>query len=185
MNTEKEKLFAECYQQYRDQIKRYIAARINHPDYAEDLTQDVFTRLWSHIDFVNPETANALIFKIAYNLIVDKIRRYNKYTDIISYLYYTQETCQNTTENMNQYAELSKMHMKVIKSLPEKRQKIYTLSFYEGMSQSEIAEAFSIAPRTVEKQMILARKVVRNYIKEKYLKPTECLFCQRRETVFS
>lgn len=170
MNSEKEKLFAECYQQYRDQIKRYIAARINHPDYAEDLTQDVFTRLWSHIDFVNPETANALIFKIAYNLIVDKIRRYNKSTDIISYLYYTQETCQNTTEDMNQYAELNRMHMKVIKSLPEKRQKIYTLSFYEGMSQSEIAEAFSIAPRTVEKQMILARKVVRNYIKEKYLK---------------
>lgn len=170
MNTNKEELFTECYQQYRENVRKYIAARINQPDLAEDLTQDVFTRLWNHIDFVKPETANALIFKIAYNLIVDKIRRYNKSTDIISYLYYTQETYQNTTDDMSQFAELDKMHMKVIKSLPEKRQKIYTLSFYEGMSQSEIATIFNIAPRTVEKQMIIARKTVRNYIKERYVK---------------
>ena len=163
--------FSECYLKYKEYIKNYIAIRICHPHEAEDLAQDVFVRLWEHRVFVNKDTVWSLLFTIARNIVTDKIRRYYKQEDFVAYVYNRMEdTSRNTTEDTIHFRELKKMHDQVMETLPVKRRQIYELSFNHELSCPAIAGKLSLSPRTVECQLLLARKTVRTYLKNEFSK---------------
>ena len=163
--------FSECYLKYKEYIKNYIAIRICHPHEAEDLAQDVFVRLWEHRAFVNKDTVWSLLFTIARNIVTDKIRRYYKQEDFVAYIYNRMEdTSRNTTEDTIHFRELKKMHDQVMEALPVKRRQIYELSFNHELSCPAIAGKLSLSPRTVECQLLLARKTVRTYLKNEFSK---------------
>ena len=155
--------FSECYLKYREYIKNYIAIRICHPHEAEDLAQDVFVRLWEHRAFVNKDTVWSLLFTIARNIVTDKIRRYYKQEDFVAYVY-------NRMEDTIHFRELKKMHDQVMETLPVKRRQIYELSFNHELSCPAIAGKLSLSPRTVECQLLLARKTVSTYLKNEFSK---------------
>ena len=69
--------FARLYDLYFERIYRYIMARVGNPPEAEDLTQEVFLRAMRSLNsfrFRGPPFA-AWLFRIAHNLVVDRIRR--------------------------------------------------------------------------------------------------------------
>lgn len=145
--------------------------RICHPHEAEDLTQDVFVRLWLHRAFVNRDTVWSLLITIARNIMTDKIRRYYRQEDFVSYVYNNTECkSRNTTEEAVQYGELEKLHNMVVENLPSKRRRIYELSFHHELSCPAIADKLSLSPRTVECQLLLARKTVRTYLNNEFSK---------------
>ena len=160
-----EDFFSECYLQYYDIIKRYITFRIDNSYEAEDLVQDAFVRLWEHRAFVNKETVRPLLFTIARNLVTDKVRRYYKKAELLSYIYKVQEASRNTTEVRVCSNELQLLHGRAVNRLPGKRRQIYELSF-RGMPSPVIADKLSLSVRTVEGQLLLARKSVRNVLKQ-------------------
>lgn len=159
--TTLENFFSDCYLQYRDMIQKYIACRIPYSDEAEDLMQDVFVRLWEHKDFLNRETVRSLLFTIARNLVIDRIRRYYKNEDFVTYIYNVQETNKNGAEEIVLLSELAKFHYNIVSRLPLKRRQIYKMSFEDEMSCPAIAEKLSLSIRTVEGQLLLARRTVR------------------------
>lgn len=166
-----DEFFSECYLKKLAFIKNYIAIRICHPYEAEDLAQDVFVRLWEHKAFVNKDTVWSLLITIARNIVTDKIRRYYRQEDFVSYIYNNvEDRTGNTTEETLQYAELEKLHNTVVKNLPPKRRRIYELSFHYELSCPTIADKLSLSSRTVECQLLLARKTVRTYLKNEYSK---------------
>ena len=68
--------FPDFYQKYRNLVLVFIMSRIPHKYEAEDLVQDVFIRLWENWTFVNKSTVWSLLFTIARNIVIDKIRRH-------------------------------------------------------------------------------------------------------------
>ena len=161
--------FSECYLKYREYIKNYIALRICRPYEAEDLAQDVFVRLWEYRTFVNPDTVWSLLFTIARNIVTDQIRRYYKQEDFVAYIYNkVNDSDRNTTEDVICYRELKEKHEEVVKSLPAKRRRIYELSFNHELSCPAIAGKLSLSPRTVECQLLLARKTVRGCLRNEF-----------------
>lgn len=166
--TTLENFFSECYQQYRGIIRNYIACRIPRSDEAEDLMQDVFVRLWEHSKFVNPETVRSLLFTIAHNIIIDRIRIYYRKEEFTSYIYKVQESARNTTEEQMQVSELTLLHEKIVNTLPTRRRQIYEMNFYYEMPAPLIADKLCLSARTVEGQLLLARKSVRNYLKQQF-----------------
>ena len=161
--------FSECYLKYREYIKNYIALRICRPYEAEDLAQDVFVRLWEYRTFVKPDTVWSLLFTIARNIVTDQIRRYYKQEDIVAYIYNkVNDSDRNTTEDVICYRELKEKHEEVVKNLPAKRRRIYELSFNHELSCPAIAGKLSLSPRTVECQLLLARKTVRGCLRNEF-----------------
>ena len=127
--------------------------------------------LWEHRAFVNKDTVWSLLFTIARNIVTDKIRRYYKQEDFVAYVYNRMEdTSRNTTEDTIHFRELKKMHDQVMETLPVKRRQIYELSFNHELSCPAIAGKLSLSPRTVECQLLLARKTVRTYLKNEFSK---------------
>ena len=111
-----EKGLAACYVRQKEALKHYIASRIDRPDEAEDVVQDVFERLWKHKDFISPEAVVSLAYKVARNLMADRQRRYRKENDVWGELFYTQEALQDTTEEKVSFKELKLMFDRLVKT---------------------------------------------------------------------
>ena len=99
----------------------------------------------------------------------DQIRRYYKQEDFVAYIYNkVNDSDRNTTEDVICYRELKEKHEEVVKSLPAKRCRIYELSFNHELSCPAIAGKLSLSPRTVECQLLLARKTVRGCLRNEF-----------------
>ncbi|WP_052131391.1 RNA polymerase sigma factor [Planococcus sp. CAU13] len=68
--------FQEIYENHSEQVYRYIYFLLREKELAEDLTQDVFLKVYRNLDQFNQEAAMATwILKIARNLTYDHLRR--------------------------------------------------------------------------------------------------------------
>ena len=78
----------------------------------------------------------------------------------------TQESLQDTTEEKDAYKEEKLMFDRLVFALPEKRRKVYCLSFFENLTLSEIARELSVSKRTVEQHILLARKDIKAQLRK-------------------
>lgn len=69
--------FATVYEQLFDRVFRYMLLRTGEQAVAEDLTQEVFVRVWEALPRYQPRGLpfSAWVFRIAHNLVVDRYRR--------------------------------------------------------------------------------------------------------------
>ena len=70
--------FEELYERYSPRVFGYLFQRLNgNAEEAEDLTADVFTRVYEKIDGFQPQGAplSAWVFRIAHNRLIDAVRR--------------------------------------------------------------------------------------------------------------
>ncbi|MCK9393940.1 MAG: RNA polymerase sigma factor [Candidatus Paceibacterota bacterium] len=75
----KEQFFSQLYEEYLERIYRFIYFKVSSESIAQDLTSEVFTRLWKQIS-LNKEVKNpsAFLFKLARNIIIDYYRAHDK-----------------------------------------------------------------------------------------------------------
>ena len=112
-----------------------------------------------------------MLFTIARNIVIDKIRRHYIQEDFVSYIYNNvQETGGNPVEERMYYLDLKQRHDRIISRLPARRRHIYELSFNDELSCPSIAKVMSLSSRTVEGQLLVARKTVRACLQDEYSK---------------
>ena len=157
---------AGLYEEFRDMVCRYIAARIPHKYEAEDLTQDVFLRLLESAVIVEQNTAKSLLLTIARNLITDTLRRYYKKEDVMSVWDYEHSTSVSTAEDELILHEIESAYNASVETLPEKSRHIFYLMENDGLTASEIATMLSLSKRTIESHIYNARLKVRLAVTE-------------------
>jgi RNA polymerase sigma-70 factor (ECF subfamily) len=77
--------FDELYSRYSARVFGYLFQRLNgNAEEAEDLTADVFTRVYEKIDGFQPQGAplSAWVFRIAHNRLIDSVRRRPRLTQV-------------------------------------------------------------------------------------------------------
>jgi len=68
--------FSSVYDLYVDRIYRFIFFKVNKQEDAQDLTSEVFLKTWEYINQGKEiSNLNALIYKIARNLVIDYYRK--------------------------------------------------------------------------------------------------------------
>lgn len=162
--------FESIFLAYFPKVKYYINGFVKSVDVAEDLTQNVFLKIWeNHTSFT--VTAKGLkgldsyVYTIAYRQTIDYIRskqiRESFYNDEQLDVY--KNLLVDTEEEY--IAEETKLLIEMeIESMPERQQIIYKMSRNEGVSNDKIAEQLEISKRTVENQLSLAMKKIRKII---------------------
>ncbi len=148
--------FKSLFYKYYDQIHRYIWYRLRSTELTEDLTQEVFTRIWQHRKQLKIQLSfKAYLYRIASNLVIDFHRKRaheRKYRFIIKH--HEQE---QTQDNIHQRIDISN----ALDSLPVKLHQVFVLSRFEGLTYEEIAKACSISIKTVESRMSRALRFLR------------------------
>ena len=160
--------FDQLYERYSQNLYRFARSFLKTHEDAEEVVQEVFFRVWNkRKELSGRKSFKSFLFTIAYNVIIDQLRKRvkdQKYEQFL--IYQAQRNFLNSGDNL-EYEDLKKQVEKAIYDLPEQRKKIYQMSREEGLSHKEIALRKSIKVKTVENHINLALRHIRKQLGKK------------------
>lgn len=151
------------------QIYHFALQYVSSAYDAEEITQEVFVRLWETRHRVDPSANfNAYLFTITRNIIFNshkkKLNEWKYFDKVKSYV----QNNSIDTDSIVLYNELEAIIQRYIDAMPEKRRKVFILNRFKGYSHKQIAEELNISTKTVEVHMRLALKELKQSILRDY-----------------
>lgn len=138
----------------------YIKKRINNQLDAEDLTQEVFYKLYNSKS-AKVENVKSWLYAIAKNSIIDYYRKKKQFTEDVDDIFIQEEISKKDAVN-----ELSHCITPFINQLPEEYISIMKLSEIENLSQKEIAEKYDMNYTTVRSKIQRGRVKLKSLISD-------------------
>ncbi len=166
-----ERAYRELLGRYQRPVFSLVYRMVRDREQAEDLSQETFVRVFTHIDRYDPKYKfSSWIFKIATNLTIDAIRkkepktvsldgsRYAETSDEVEATTITVESGDPNAEQLLEAKELgSEIEAAIGRLRPEYRTAIL-LRHVEGHAYEEIAEIMALPLGTVKTYIHRARK---------------------------
>ena len=161
------------YNKYHDHIRKFINNIINNNADAEDLTLEVFTRVFKYLYSYNFSNAfSTWLFRIATNKSIDYLRKKQNDPVINSNQYdYMEEAVRKVyTEDLDPEELLIEKHdeekiRKQIMELNPYSRKIIELRYFNHLSYEDIAKELNVGIGTVKSQLHRAKYLLRNILK--------------------
>lgn len=151
------KEFESFFIEYHSKVKGFAVSILRSKEDAEDITQDIFVKLWDMPHLWRNSKSDAYIFTMVRNHIYNHLRREKFIRDYNSSL--TKEITfqtNNSTLDAIRLNETQAIATKTIEEMPERRKEVFTLSRVKGLSNQDIATKLGISIRTVERHLYLA-----------------------------
>ena len=140
-------------------LVRYAKTLIKDHDTAEEIVQDLFFRLWQNKGKLNIESSlNGYLFRSVHNKCLHYIEHNRVVERYAEEMFYNQSESQESPSDILNYKELQEKVARILERLPERCGKIFSMSRFEGLKYSEIAEKLSVSVKTVESNMGRALK---------------------------
>ena len=150
-----EKGLAACYVRQKEALKHYIASRIDRPDEAEDVVQDVFEKLLCYNGrFESEEHLKAWLLRVTINRCHDLTRAARqKDTELDENL--------PAPDQMEDGSVLD-----AVRALPENYRNAVYLHYYEGYTAAEVGRMLGAPTNTVLSWLRRARAQLHTMLKE-------------------
>lgn len=140
---------------------------------AEDLLQDIFIKIFTHIDDVrSPEMFPGWAYRIALNSCYSHLREKKTKTRHTVSLTDVGETIGSSGGDMAG-SDLRKPLEDAIAGLPRRLKEIFLLHDVQGFKHEEIASMLRLSVGTSKSQLFKARIKVRDYLKARRIGPGE------------
>lgn len=155
--------FRTIYNLYCSDLLKFAFHFLKNKEEAEEVVQDIFLKIWDKKVLIDEKHSfNGFVFIIAKRVILNKIRAKVKIrnVEIVS----EHNTTKQNAQDLLVYKELQMLSDRAISTLPEKRRQIFIMSRKQGLSNKEIATHLGISDKTVENQIGLALKSIREYL---------------------
>lgn len=151
--------FKNVFMEYFPRVKYFIAHLVKSDSVAEELSQDVFMKVWEYRERLGVvESFNSYIYRMAKNAALNYLR--HKYFEEIYLEEY--EAPSNLTIEEDLYArEIELLEQLTVNRMPTQRKTVYEMSRKEGLTYDEIATRLGISRKTVENHINLALKDIR------------------------
>lgn len=159
-----EKAFEKLFHRFYAPLCLY-ASKITEDDIAaEEIVQDFLVKLWERRKQLSIDTSvKSYLFRSVKNLCINHIK-HNKIRIQHAKSVIAGAEANHYSDNFIE-VDLAQKIEESINTLPEKRREIFRLSREEGLKYREIAEKLNISIKTVEAQMGLAIKTLRDKLK--------------------
>lgn len=144
-------LLDKLFRRHREELLAF-AERKGHYDNAEDLVQDAFLRLLQHADLPAVNNHRAYLFKITSNLSADQFRRPSLELIDHDHTEYDHFACPlPLPETVAESRQSYQFSLQALQDLPDIVRTCFLLHRIDGIPQAEIAKAFNLPRRTVER----------------------------------
>jgi RNA polymerase sigma-70 factor (ECF subfamily) len=174
--------FNEIVARYKNKIYNYVFRMTGNAEDAEDLTQEVFVRMYTNIRAFRAEASlSTWLFRIAGNICVDAFRRGKKVRGLVHSLDAPvagsdeADEGQSVTRDVPDWTmepesvlgrkELGAHIQAALQSLPPKLRSAVILHDVEGLAYEEIAQAERIPLGTVKSRIFNARVALRDHLR--------------------
>lgn len=171
--------FNEIVSRYKGKIFNYLLRMTGNAEDAEDLTQEVFVRMYTNIHAFRAESSlSTWLFRIAGNLCVDAFRRSKKERGLVSSLDAPMRMDEDgatatrdvpdmslAPESLVGRKELGAQIEAALAKLPTKLRSAVVLHDIEGLAYEEIAAVEKIPLGTVKSRIFNARVALREHLR--------------------
>jgi RNA polymerase sigma-70 factor (ECF subfamily) len=166
--------FEEIYLTYFPRMLRFAREYVETLEDAENITQDVFLTLWEKRDNLKIQISlSAYLFALIKNRCIDHLRRKTNREEgnrkiqehFILELKMKLHSLEALEQSPDANEHIENRITNAIDTLPEKCRKIFILNKIEGKKYSEIAGELNISVNTVENQMSIALRKLREKLK--------------------
>jgi len=155
--------FDGLFKRYSESIFAFVYSISKDSFTAEEITQTVFLKVWEKRMQIDEHFSfKSFLFRITYNETISYLRKEKAEKKRIELFTTSKSYSSNETEYLVEFESQESAARKIIDSFPERRKQIFKLSREQGLTNREIAEQLNISVKTVENQMNLALKVLRD-----------------------
>jgi len=173
--------FNEIYHLYRKKIYGYAYHFTRGKEEAEELTQDVFVRLWENRSKIDPQkNFDAFLYTLIRNNFLATLRKKAR-EQAYSIENLKHEQSFNAIEDELNAKETKQIAQEAIESLSPQVKKIYLMSRNDHHTHEEISQLMGISKNTVnnhlKKSLGIMRKYFNTYSPETILSFLLVLFC--------
>ena len=168
--------FSELMERYRMSVYYLILRMVNNKDDAEDLTLEVFSKVYFNISmYAETHSFSTWLFKIASNHSIDFIRRKKNKKKPINIdhplkddtnWYFELASEEPNPEKQLMIKQKVKAIKDVIEILPEEIKIVIKLRVYEEMPYKDIAKILDVAIGTVKARLFRGRNILAKLINQ-------------------
>ena len=133
--------YAEIYDAYVERIYRFVVFKISDQEQAQDVTSDVFLKVWDYLtrpESKDVQSLSGLLYRTARNIVIDVYRQRAKLQQQSLLDIDEAAVATDTTTVIETKDEVSRL-LNQIQSLKREYQEIILLRFIEELTISEIA----------------------------------------------
>jgi RNA polymerase sigma-70 factor (ECF subfamily) len=159
--------------QTQDRVFSYAMYMLRNREDAEDVTQEVFVKMWKHWEKVEKEKRESWILRVAHNYCIDLLRRKSAPRRSWTTLEDSDDRRLSIAYSVSpeQEMELSETQKAILASLsniPEKMRSMMLLHYYQGVKFEEIAEILDMSLPAVKTGLHRARKQLKGALERQY-----------------
>jgi len=153
--TERE--YNQCVNQYADNVYRFIMKNLRHEEDARDVVQTAFEKMWRNREKVDTEKSKSYLFTIAYNQMIDHVRKVKR-------IKLKEDFAEDTRTTEQPKSQLKKILDEALGRLNETQRSLVMLKDYEGYSYEEIGQITGLSESQVKVYLHRARIQLKNFL---------------------
>lgn len=142
---------------YFENQRRVFSVAMNYfggnREMAEDITQKVFLKLLTKLDFRGESEFTTWLYRITVNACTDEVRKMNRFIDISGLFGFGEGGAGHVQQLMAESDEISEVVGREVAKLRPKFRMPIVLKYVEGLSYQEIAEVLECSIGTVSSRL--------------------------------
>jgi RNA polymerase sigma-70 factor (ECF subfamily) len=162
--------FEQLVKRYQKSLFNFIYRYLGEKSTAEDLTQEVFLRVFlaaRRFEERPGASVSTWIYRIAYHLSLNEIKRQKRFLRISNHI---EDTMQGRGErspaDLIEVQALKQTVVSGLRLLPENQRAALLLRVNEGLSYQEISEVLGVSFSSVESLLFRARQTLRQHLEK-------------------
>lgn len=155
--------FEEVFRCYYADLVNYCNRYVNDDDDAEEIVQDIFTKLWFKHEYININVSlRSYLYKAVRNHALNHLNYIKHREKFQQYVGFSTMNNQNTPLNRLQEEDIKSRLDKTILTMPDKCREVFELKRFEGLRNRDIAEQLGISLKAVEKHIAKAISLLKD-----------------------
>lgn len=161
-------VFKTLYIHYFSDVQRYIALFEPSGTSTDELTQDVFIRIWEKRSYLaGVDSFKSYLFMVTRNVVFNYLRGLKVQQKVKELDEALEEGGgAGVIEDQLLYKQYYRIALEAMEKLPPGRRKVLKMSIDDGLTLDEIAVELNISRAGVKKQLYAATAFVRQYLHE-------------------
>ena len=165
MQTGNTDAFAELYRYYSPRLYMNILNMVREPKVAEDLVQELFTKIWQKRDAEGlGENFEGYLYRSAYNLAADYFRKIQRDRKLLQRFRWIASENITSIEEALYHRYSSAILEKAVASLPKQQRRVYQLVRMEKHSYKEAAEIMGVSVNTIKDYLGATTKSIQAFL---------------------
>ena len=167
--------FKKILQEQKNRILSYSFYFLRNWEDAEDVTQEVFVKLWQYQDKIDQSKVLPWMMRVAHNQCIDVFRK--KKMDKSHYRVLMNDSPETAIyqsdkmvnpESYYEYSETQKLLLHALETLPEKTRSMLLLHYFQGFKYEMIGEILNTSVNTVKVAIHRGKKILKEMLEEQF-----------------